>query len=151
MKSDQAICLSVTLHSGSSGGREVAAQCAKPASDQARQAKNSQGSGGESAEGDDECKPLLIHPPSLCGSMLFECVCLSSIHSQLRKVFSVQGPYPVIRAALWARGWVERRLPRPVQRVPHCHGDEVEDGGDGETVDSYEDKVQRASISEIHF
>ncbi|XP_030274535.1 tubulin monoglycylase TTLL3 isoform X2 [Sparus aurata] len=56
---------------------------------------------------------------------------------KLRKVFSVQGPYPVIRAALWARGWVERRLPRPVQRVPHCHGDEDEDGGD-ERVDEGE-------------
>nr|XP_046239945.1 tubulin monoglycylase TTLL3 [Scatophagus argus]XP_046239946.1 tubulin monoglycylase TTLL3 [Scatophagus argus] len=49
-----------------------------------------------------------------------------------RKVFSVQGPYPVIRAALWARGWVERRLPHPVQRAPHCHGDEEEDGDDGD-------------------
>ncbi|KAM8758098.1 tubulin monoglycylase TTLL3 isoform 1-T2 [Acanthopagrus schlegelii] len=54
-----------------------------------------------------------------------------------RKVFSVQGPYPVIRAALWARGWVERRLPRPVQRASHCHGDEDEDGGD-ERVDEGE-------------
>ncbi|TMS19542.1 Tubulin monoglycylase TTLL3 [Larimichthys crocea] len=50
--------------------------------------------------------------------------------SRLRKVFSVQGPYPVIRAALWARGWVERRLPHPAQRAPHCHGDEEEDGDD---------------------
>lgn len=47
-------------------------------------------------------------------------------------MFSVQGPYPVIRAALWARGWVERRLPHPVQRAPHCHGDEEEDGDDGD-------------------
>lgn len=47
-------------------------------------------------------------------------------------MFSVQGPYPVIRAALWARGWVERRLPHPVQRTPHCHGDEEEDGDDGD-------------------
>uniref|UniRef100_A0A8D2ZNP2 Tubulin monoglycylase TTLL3-like n=1 Tax=Scophthalmus maximus TaxID=52904 RepID=A0A8D2ZNP2_SCOMX len=52
--------------------------------------------------------------------------------SQLRKVFSVQGPYPVIRAALWARGWVERRLPHMVQRPPRCHGDEEEDGDDGD-------------------
>ncbi|KAF3856468.1 hypothetical protein F7725_017191 [Dissostichus mawsoni] len=51
---------------------------------------------------------------------------------RLRKVFSVQGPYPVIRAALWARGWVERRLPNPTQRAPHCHGNEEEDGGDGD-------------------
>ncbi|XP_041801801.1 tubulin monoglycylase TTLL3 [Chelmon rostratus] len=51
---------------------------------------------------------------------------------RLRKVFSVQGPYPVIRAALWARGWVERRLPHPAQRAPHSHGDEEEDGEDGD-------------------
>ncbi|KAF7659892.1 hypothetical protein LDENG_00291510 [Lucifuga dentata] len=51
---------------------------------------------------------------------------------KLRKVFSVQGPYPVIRAALWARGWVERHLPPSVQRAPHCHGDEEEDGDDGD-------------------
>lgn len=47
-------------------------------------------------------------------------------------MFSVQGPYPVIRAALWARGWVERRLPHMVQRPPRCHGDEEEDGDDGD-------------------
>ncbi|XP_051270312.1 tubulin monoglycylase TTLL3 isoform X2 [Dicentrarchus labrax] len=51
---------------------------------------------------------------------------------KLRRVFSVQGPYPVIRAALWARGWVERRLPHPAQRAPHCQGDEEEDGDDGD-------------------
>ncbi|XP_029990490.1 tubulin monoglycylase TTLL3 isoform X2 [Sphaeramia orbicularis] len=51
---------------------------------------------------------------------------------KLRKVFSVQGPYPVIRAALWARGWVERRLPPLVQRAPHGHGDEEDDGDDGD-------------------
>lgn len=70
----------------------------------------------------------------------------SSTHSQLRKVFSVQGPYPVIRAALWARGWVERRLPNPTQRAPHYHGNEEEDGGDGDvsvhvTGKTMEDKV----------
>ncbi|XP_053171475.1 tubulin monoglycylase TTLL3 [Scomber japonicus] len=51
---------------------------------------------------------------------------------KLRKVFSVQGPYPVIRAALWARGWVERHLPHPAQRAPHYHGEEEEDGDDGD-------------------
>ncbi len=72
--------------------------------------------------------PLHITP--LPSYVPFDSFYLSSTHPQLRKVFSVQGPYPVIRAALWARGWVERRLPHPAQRPPHCHGDEEEDADD---------------------
>uniref|UniRef100_A0A8C2XKK6 Tubulin tyrosine ligase-like family, member 3 n=1 Tax=Cyclopterus lumpus TaxID=8103 RepID=A0A8C2XKK6_CYCLU len=53
---------------------------------------------------------------------------------KLRKVFSVQGPYPVIRAALWARGWVERHVPHPAQRATHCHGNEEDDGDAGADV-----------------
>ncbi|XP_070758857.1 tubulin monoglycylase TTLL3 [Enoplosus armatus] len=67
---------------------------------------------------------------------------------KLRKVFSVQGPYPVIRAALWARGWVERRLPRPAQRGPHCHGDEEEDGDDGDVSADVTERVDEGEKEE---
>ncbi|XP_059184415.1 tubulin monoglycylase TTLL3 [Centropristis striata] len=67
---------------------------------------------------------------------------------KLRKVFSVQGPYPVIRAALWARGWVERRLPLPVQRAAHCHGNEEEDGDDGDVSADFTERVDEGGKEE---
>lgn len=52
-------------------------------------------------------------------------------------MFSLEGPYPVIRAALKARGWVERRLPR---RSPlGCHHGDQEAEGMGETDSSDDD------------
>ncbi|XP_031177245.1 tubulin monoglycylase TTLL3 isoform X1 [Sander lucioperca] len=66
---------------------------------------------------------------------------------KLRKVFSVQGPYPVIRAALWARGWVERRLSHPVQRAPHCHGND-EDGDDGDVGADATERVDESEKEE---
>ncbi|XP_030634273.1 tubulin monoglycylase TTLL3-like [Chanos chanos] len=50
---------------------------------------------------------------------------------RMRKVFSIQGPYPVVRAALRARGWVERRLPRPNKPWARRRGDEEAEGNDG--------------------
>ncbi|XP_010879582.2 tubulin monoglycylase TTLL3 isoform X1 [Esox lucius] len=61
---------------------------------------------------------------------------------KLRRVFSVQGPYPVIRAALWARGWVERRLPcHAPQPSGRFRGDEEEDGEDRDDSNDDNDRL----------
>lgn len=64
---------------------------------------------------------------------------------KLRKVFSVLGPYPVIRSALWARGWVERRLPRPVPKS-YYQCDDGDDDGDDDEVSP--DTTERADEEE---
>ncbi|KAM9799795.1 tubulin monoglycylase TTLL3 [Syngnathus typhle] len=48
-----------------------------------------------------------------------------------QKVFSVQGCYPVIRAGLRARGWVERYLPNVGCDSPRCQSDKDKDEDDG--------------------
>ncbi|XP_029630758.1 tubulin monoglycylase TTLL3 isoform X3 [Salmo trutta] len=58
---------------------------------------------------------------------------------KMRMVFSIQGPYPVVRAALKARGWVERRLPRPNQHWSRCRGDDGNDADDSDDEDDSPD------------
>ncbi|NWI36311.1 TTLL3 monoglycylase, partial [Picathartes gymnocephalus] len=44
--------------------------------------------------------------------------------AQEKKIFTVQGPYPIIRRLLQARGWVERKLPRVGRQKEQHRGDQ---------------------------
>ncbi|KAG5838423.1 hypothetical protein ANANG_G00223550 [Anguilla anguilla] len=60
-----------------------------------------------------------------------------------RKVFLVQGPYPVLRAALRARGWVEQRQPRNVPSKGRTQGDEGDDRDNSTDGEDSSEEVER--------
>ncbi|XP_072539216.1 tubulin monoglycylase TTLL3-like [Salminus brasiliensis] len=61
---------------------------------------------------------------------------------KMRRIFSIQGPYPVVRAALRARGWVERRLPRPNQHLLRRRTEEDEECNDGDESGDDDDEEE---------
>ncbi|XP_061640650.1 tubulin monoglycylase TTLL3-like isoform X1 [Phyllopteryx taeniolatus] len=75
-----------------------------------------------------------VHLPALNPEKLKTARAIVEKPVKLHKVFSVQGPYPVIRASLRARGWVEKRMchpalqmcTRPVKEA--CCNDDDSDG-----------------------
>ncbi|XP_018535583.1 tubulin monoglycylase TTLL3 isoform X2 [Lates calcarifer] len=66
---------------------------------------------------------------------------------KMHKVFSIQGPYPVVREALRARGWVEQRMHRPNKQAHRRHSDDSRassnDAGDSDNDDDDSDDAEK--------
>nr|XP_061814132.1 tubulin monoglycylase TTLL3-like [Nerophis lumbriciformis] len=81
-----------------------------------------------------------VHLPALNPERLKTAKAIVDKTVKLHKVFSVQGPYPAIRASLRARGWVEKRMCRSGHPVYKRHVKEACCNDAGDIKVEYDDK-----------
>ncbi|XP_040889377.1 tubulin monoglycylase TTLL3-like [Toxotes jaculatrix] len=68
---------------------------------------------------------------------------------KMHRVFSVQGPYPVIRKALRARGWIEQRVHRPNQHARRRHNDASDSDDDDDNSDEVEKEEELDELYDL--